>query len=98
MTPDAETAGFTPSAPACGAWLSSMAKASRTAEQVCAIQLDMGHSVIVNASVRCLSLRAGFARLKCRCGIGSMAVGYEPARQQGAQQQRDADAHHAGGP
>src|SRR5260221_9121656 len=62
------------------------------------MQLDMTSSVMVNASVRCLRLRAGLARLKCRCGIGLMALGYEAGRQQGAEQQRDADADHAGGP
>src|SRR5260370_21536677 len=100
MTPEAETAtGFSPSAPLCEACDIIMAKASKAAEQTWEMPLDMGLSVGVNASANGpsldASLGAGLRRLKCRCGIGSMALGYEAGREQRAERQRDADAGHA---
>src|ERR1044072_3643148 len=40
-------------------------------------------------------MTVGPDELKCRCGIASMAGGYEPGREQRAQGQRDADADDA---
>ena len=43
-------------------------------------------------------MTVGLDELKCRCGIASMAGGYEPGREQRAQRQGEANADNAGSP
>src|SRR5438094_361417 len=96
MTPEADTAaGFSPSAPPGEADDIIRAKASMAAEQTWEMQLGIGLSVEGNASVRGFTLDAGLDQLKCRCGIGSMAGGYEARGEQRAERERHADADHA---
>src|ERR1700756_408040 len=96
MTPDAVAAGLRPSAEACGACASIREKASAAAEQIWVMQLGMSVSI---RSVGDATFAARRRELKCRCGIGSMAVGYDQAHgEKCAEQQGDADADHAGRP
>src|SRR5882724_2544716 len=98
MTPEADTAGFTPSACAACADAAIREKASSAAEQICVKQFDIGISLKSDALMRGATLAARWCELKCRCGIGSMARSYEPRGEQGGQRQRQSDADHASGP